>query len=324
MNSRREQALVGLFVLVAAGLLIVTVFILSGRLDRGDIPYRAYFKNAGGLGPGAQVRYAGGPPVGRVEQVRSAPNDPTRMEIDFAVRRDVPVKINSVATITSTTPLADNYLGILPGTAAAPRATAGSTLKSSEYVSFSDIAGIISGLGPNANDLITNLNARAVALKDTLDRVNDLLSAQNRANISASLGNVRGMLAEDRPAIHTALGNLSDSSAKLGPLIDNFRKTSSEANDALAHLDATITEDRPDLRQAVSNLRQALGSADVLTEQLNQLLNTNAENLDEILDNLRQVTDNLNSFTETIKTRPYTLIRASGVKPHKPGEPPPK
>ena len=48
------------------------------------------------------------------------------------------------------------------------------------------------------------------------------------------------------------------------------------------------------------------------------------ENLDEIIDNLRHVTENLNSFTETIKTRPYTLIRASGIKPRQPGQAAPK
>ncbi len=324
MESKREQALVGLFVLVAAGLLILTVFVLSGKLTHGDIPYRAYFKNAGGLGPGAQVRYAGGPPVGRVEKVHSDPQDPARMEIDFSMDPDVPVKTDSTATITNTSPLADNYLGIIPGTAAAPRAHRGATLKSGEYISFADLAAIISGLGPNANDLLTNLDARAVALKDTLDRVNDLLSAQNRSNISASLGNVRGMLDENRPAIRMTIANLNSATTKFTPLLDDFRKTSAQANDTLTHLDAAITEDRPDLRQAVASLRQVLASANLLTEQLNQTLSTNAENLDEVLDNLRHVSDNLNAFTETIKTRPYTLIRASGIKPRKPGEAPPK
>lgn len=324
MDSKREAALVGLFVLVATGLLVLTVFLLSGTFRHGDIPYRAYFKNAGGLAPGTQVRYAGGPPVGRVLKVQSDPQDPTRMEIDFSVQPDVPVKTDSAAIITSTSPLADNFLGILPGTAAAPRAPHDATLKSVEYVSFADLTALIGDLGPNANDLVRNLNARAVALKDTLDRVNDLLNAQNRANISASFGSVRGMLEEDRPAIHSAVVNLSQSSAKIAPLIDNFRKTSSEANDALSHLDAAITEDSPDLHQAVASMRQALASAASLTDQLDRTLNTNAEDLDEILDNLRHVTDNLNAFTETIKTRPYTLVRTSGVKPRNPGDPPPK
>lgn len=324
MNSKRESALVGLFVLVAAGLLIVTVFLLSGSLGRGNIPYRTYFKNAGGLAPGSEVRYAGGPPIGRVQKVASDPRDPTRMEVDFSVNPDVPVKIDSTAIITSTSPLSDNFLGIVPGTAAAPKASAGATLKSNEYISFADLAAIISGLGPNANDLITNLNARAVALQDTLNRVNDVLSDKNRANISASLGSVRGMLDEDRPAIHAAIDNLNDATTRVKPLLDDFRKTSAQANETLAHLDATIAEDRPDLHAAVASLKQTLASANVLADQLNQTLNTNAENLDEILDNLRHVSANLNAFTETIKTRPYTLIRASGIKPHKPGEPPPK
>lgn len=324
MNSKREQALVGLFVLVAAGLLIATIFLLSGRLGPGNIRYRTFFKNAGGLAPGSEVRYAGGPPVGRVEEVSADPNDATRMEVDFSVQPEIPVKTDSTATITSISPLGDNFLGIVPGRPGAPKAAPGATLKSSEYVSLADLAGIISGLGPNANDLITSLDARASQLQETLHRVNDVLSDSNRANISSSLGNLRGMLEEDRPAIHAAITNLNDATAKVTPLLDDFRKTSAEANETLSHLDAAIGEDRPDLRQSLAALRQTLASANVLVDQLNQTLNTNSENLDEIVDNLRHVSENLNAFTETIKTRPYTLIRASGIKPHKPGEAPPK
>ncbi len=324
MESKREQALVGVFVLVAAALLAVTVFLLSGTFSRGNVPYRTYFKNAGGLTPGAEVRYAGGPPVGRVKEVKSDPQNATRMEIDFTVQPSVPVKIDSIAEITSVSPLGDNFLGIVPGTVAAPKAPSGYTLKSLEYTSFSDVTALIAQLGPNANELLGNLNDRVVALKDTIDRVNDLLDARNRANIAASLADLHGMLDENRPAIHSALNNVNASSAKLGPLIDDFRKTSAQANEALAHLDATISEDRPDLHKAVSDLRQSLDSAVTLTGQLDNTLDANSENLDEIIDNLRHVTENLNSFTETIKTRPYTLIRASGVKPRKPGQAPPK
>jgi phospholipid/cholesterol/gamma-HCH transport system substrate-binding protein len=324
MDSKRESALVGLFVLVAAALLIGTVVLLSGTLGRNDVPYRTYFKNAGGLAPGSEVRYAGGPPVGRVTRVDSDPQDPTRMEVDFSARPDVPIKTDSTATITSTSPLGDNFLGIVPGTAAAPKAGANTTLKSTEFISFADLASMINGLGPNANDLIKNLDARAVELQVTLDRVNDVLSDKNRANISASLGNVRGLLEEDRPAIHAAIDNLNDATTRVKPLLDDFRKTSDQANETLTHLDATISEDRPDLHEALANLKQTLTSVNLLADQLNQLLNTNAENLDEILDNLRHVSVNLNAFTETIKTRPYTLIRTSGIKPRSPGEAPPK
>jgi len=53
MQARSEQAAVGLFVIVAAGLLIFTVFALGGAFSSSSITYRAYFPFAGGIEPGA-------------------------------------------------------------------------------------------------------------------------------------------------------------------------------------------------------------------------------------------------------------------------------
>jgi phospholipid/cholesterol/gamma-HCH transport system substrate-binding protein len=324
MEAKKEQALVGLFVIVVVVLLVVTIFLMSGRMSGAEVTYHTYFKNAGGLEPGSQVRYAGGPAVGRVITVAADPHDTTRMEVSFVVKSDIPVKTDSLAEITSVSPLGDNFLGIRAGTRAASKAPPGSTLQSIEYTSFADIATLVAQLGPGANELIDSLNDRTAQLEVTLDRVNDLLNDKNRANISASLGNINGMLAEDRPELHSTLGHVSESSAKLGPLIDDFRKTSAQAQEALAHLDATVSEDRPDLHKSIEELRTSLASAESLTDQLDHTLNANSENLDEILGNLRAATENLNEFTDTIKMRPYTLLRSTGGKPRQPGDPPPK
>ena len=48
MKSKREEAAVGLFVLIAAALLIGTVLAVSGTFSSGDIPHHTYFKSAGG------------------------------------------------------------------------------------------------------------------------------------------------------------------------------------------------------------------------------------------------------------------------------------
>jgi len=324
MESKREQALVGLFVLVAAGLLVVTVFLLSGTFSRGNTPYRAYFKTAGGLGPGAEVRYLNGPPVGRVTKVEVDPQDPTRMLFEFNVKPSVPVKTDSKVTITSTSPLGDNFLSVMAGTAAASRAAPGSTIKSKEPSSFADITEALSSMTPQAQDLIRHLDDRVQELKETLARVNDLLNAENRANISGSLSDVRGMLHENRPAIHSTINNLNSASAKVDKMLDDFKKTMKQADDALAHIDATITENRPDLRRIIMDARKSLASIASLTDQLDRTMLANSENLDEIIDNFRAVSENMRSFTEEIKSRPYTLIRSSTPKPHEPGEAPPK
>ena len=270
MESKREQALVGLFTLVAAALLITIVFLLSGSLGSDAINYRAYFKNAGGLSPGAEVRFAGGPPIGRVNKVMSDPLNSTRMQVDFSVQPSVPVKTDSIAQITSVSPLGDNFLGIIPGTLEAPRAQKDAVLKSMEYTSLADVAATISQLGPNANVLIGNLNERVVALKETMDRVNDLLNDKNRANISGSLANLNVMLAENRALVHSTLTNVNASSAKLSPLIDDFRKTAAQANETLANANAMIGEDRPDLKKAIADLRVSLNSVVSLTDAAQQ------------------------------------------------------
>jgi len=324
MEAKREQALVGLFVLVAGGLLAVTLVLLSGALTTGDTTFHTFFKNAGGLQPGSEVRYAGGPPIGRVRRVQVDPSNSTRMQVDFAVHPNIPVKTDSSVIITSNSPLGENFLDILAGTIPAARAPAGYTLQSKEPVSFSDIADKINALAPTAQELIVNLNDRVVELKVTLNRVNDLLNDRNRDNVAESLANVRGMLQEDRPLVHSSLEHVNTASAKLGPLIDDFKKTSEQANVTLDRIDSMIKENRPDVRVAVKNLRASLIKANSILSQLDTTVANNSENLDEIIDNLRRITENMTAFTETIREKPYLLIRSSEPKNHEPGKEPPK
>ena len=322
MQPKRERALVGLFVLIAVAVLFFTVFAMSGAFGRSTTKFHAYFAFAGGLEPGATVRYAGGPKVGRVDTLRIDPRNPTQLDIVFSVQSDLPVKIDSSVKIMSMSPLGDNHLEILPGSTQAPRAASGAVLPSQKYVDFNALTAQINDLAPQAQDLLRNLNDRASEFKETLSRVNDLLNAQNRANVAATLSGARGMIEENRPQVKATVQNVSAASAKLAPLLENFRKTSEEANLALNHIDAVVGENRPDVRQAVVELRRTVANMNDVTARLDQTLDVNSENIDQILDNLRHVTENLKEFTETIKTRPYTLIRATNPREHKPGEQP--
>src|SRR2546427_12318241 len=98
-STRRQEAIVGTFVIIAAGLLIATVFSLTGFFNPGDVPYRAFFKNAGGVRPGAEVRFAGGPPVARIQDLRTHAPDTTRLHIIFRAKPAVPVTSAILATI---------------------------------------------------------------------------------------------------------------------------------------------------------------------------------------------------------------------------------
>jgi len=320
MEAKREQALVGLFVLVAAAVLVATVFALSGAFGGTAATYRAYFPFAGGLEPGASVRYAGGPKVGRVEKLQLDPKDPTHIEITFSVKSGLPVKTDSHVRVMSLSPLGDNHLEIVPGSEKAALAPAGTILPSDPYVDFNAITARINDLAPQAQELLKTLNDRASEVKVTLARVNDLLNDSNRANLSATLAETRGMIAENRGAVKSTVQNLNSATQKLEPLLQDLRKTSAQANEALNHIDSLVGENRADIRKAVIDLRQSLTTVTDLTGRLDQTLDVNSDNIDELLENLRHVSQNLKEFTNTIKTRPYTLIRSATPREHKPGE----
>jgi phospholipid/cholesterol/gamma-HCH transport system substrate-binding protein len=243
MNSRSEQVWVGLFVLVATALLIGTVLAVTGTFSRGNVPHRAYFKFAGGLEQGGAVRF-GGMKAGSVQKVHVDPDDPTRIEVDFNVGQDIPLKTDSVAKISSLSPLGDNYVELTEGSRQAAAAAPGSEVRSAESMSFSDLGDMASELQPMVRQVLENLNHRLDQLQVTLNRTNDLLNDRNRANISASLGNVNAMLAEDRPKVSATLSNVQSASAQLNPLLDDLKKTMAQANDALGHGIAADARDR--------------------------------------------------------------------------------
>ncbi|MBS1865146.1 MAG: MCE family protein, partial [Acidobacteria bacterium] len=221
MEARREQAAVGLFVIVAAVILVFTVFAIGGAFSSSPVTYRAYFPFAGGIEPGATVRYAGGPKIGRVEMLRIDPQNPARMEMTFSVKPGIPVKADSKVRIMSMSPLGENHVEIMAGSTQAPAAPPGTTLPAEPYTDFNAITAQINNIAPQVQELLKNLNQRTIELQVTIQRANQLLNPQNQANLSATLANTRGMLEENRANIKSSLSQVESASHKLGPLLDD-------------------------------------------------------------------------------------------------------
>ncbi len=325
MNSVREQAWVGLFVLVAAALLIATVLAVSGTFSQGGIAHSSFFKFAGGLAPGTTVRYAG-VKAGRVAAVRVDPQDSTRVRIDFTVPRGIPVKTDSVAKITSLGALDENFLELSAGTKDGPLAPPGSVINSEETIGIGDLGAMIGDLAPVAHDTLESLNQRLGELKVTVARVNDLLDDGNRANVrsalvnlNSGLVNVRSMLAEERPKVSATLTNVQEASAKFGPLFDNLQTAIKQANATLSNVNSLVTDNRQDVRGSVEALRQTLLKTSALIDQVKSTMSYQTPNVDQTMDNVRVASDNLKDLTETLKRRPSTLIRGGTAKERKPG-----
>jgi phospholipid/cholesterol/gamma-HCH transport system substrate-binding protein len=322
MEARREQVFVGLFVIIASLLLVATVFSLTGLLTSSTRTFHAEFPNAAGLEPGATVRFQGGPKVGRVEKIKIDPNNSALMDMEFSVKSDVPVKTDSRVAIMSFSPLGDNHMEIKSGSPSAAKAVDGTLLPSEPYVGFNDLTAQINKLAPQAQELLANLNERVIQLKVTVDRVNDLLNDRNRQNVSASLADLHGMLAENRPQIKSTLNNVNAATEKLGPLLDKIQKTVDQANVTLKKVDGLVGENKEDIRASVVMLKKSLENVTAITAQIQTMLDDNNYNIEELLNNLRIVSENLKEFTDTIKTRPSTLVNPGSAKDRKPGDKP--
>jgi phospholipid/cholesterol/gamma-HCH transport system substrate-binding protein len=337
MQANRERTLVGLFVLIAAGLFLGAVLAISGGIGHATVPHRFYVKFAGGVQAAAPVRY-GGVNVGKVSAVRIDPGNSTRIEIEIEVDKGAPLKVDSVAKISALGPLSDNYVEISPGSRQAAAAPAGSTLPSAETFGLPQLTDAAQTLVPDLQTAVQKLNQNLDVLQVTLARANDLLNDQNRANVTnsldglektvvavrpavtSSLDNLDGILADARPKVSLSLDNAQVITAKLGPLLDDLKTTTARANDTLAHVDSTVTENRTDVRASIAGLRDTLVKSRLLLDHLSQTLDQNSGNIDEALDNIRMTTESLRALTDTLARSPASLIRGVKVEDRKPGE----
>src|SRR5258708_3073881 len=210
--------------------------------------------------------------------MRVTPVDPWKIDGTFSVKSDRRVKTDRKVKIMSMSPLGDNHVELLPGTAVAGIAPPGSLLHSENYVDFNALTEQVNRIAPEAQQLLRTVNDRATEVKVTLDRVNDLLSLQNRSNLAGTLADTRGLIRDTRPQLHSALDHVNSLAEKAEPLLQDFRKTSAEANQLLTHIDDLVDENRGDVRQAVVELRGTLKELTGLTARLDQTLDVNSEN----------------------------------------------
>jgi phospholipid/cholesterol/gamma-HCH transport system substrate-binding protein len=337
MTPARERVWVGVFVIIATALLAGTAIAVWGGIGRSGVAHRAYFKFSGGVQPGTAVRY-GGLRVGSVQRVRIDPGDSTRIEVDFVVDPGTPVKADSVAKLSSLGPLSDYYVEISTGNAQSALAAPDSVLNSAESTGLAQMGDAIQSLLPQVQETLAKLTTDLEAVQTTLFRANDLLNDTNRANIgqalartndllndnnraslSQSLSNFSQLLSDSRPKVSASLTNINAATGRLVPLLDDVRKTSVRADQMLANLDAALSENRPDLKVSVSELREVLAQSTTAVDQLQNMMSQNAANIYEILENMRLSAANIRTLTEAIKNSPSSLIRGVSAKDRLPG-----
>jgi phospholipid/cholesterol/gamma-HCH transport system substrate-binding protein len=297
---RSTEAKVGIFVVVCAAVLAVTVYFVSKSEFRGkQTPYRMYLRYAGGLEPGTAVLF-GGISVGKVTSVQPDPTDPTRIEISLGVTQGTPVNAKSLGKVGSITLLGSPVVSITTGSNDAARLPPGAVIPSQETISMDELQRKIVALADSAQTTLTSVNTDinniTADARQVLTNVNNITGRTNQQHMAAILSKT------DR--------TVTQLSSKIGPTLDNVNQTVTNANQ-------TITSLRQPMQADLAELQRTLQAAHALVGNLQSVVSENHENINDSLDNIRMATDNLNDFTRNVREEPWSLVRIKQPKDRK-------
>jgi len=306
----KTEAKVGLFVIVCATILLITVYrVSSAQIKGARVSYKTYLRNAGGLEPGADVLF-GGITVGDVTAVRPDAQDPTRIEILLDVKQGTPLNAKCVARLGSVTLVTNPVISITTGTNEAPRLPAGSVIPSEETIGVDDAERKIAALVDSAHTLMDALQTDVTDAHQLIANLNDVTGKPNQQHVANILANADTMVARTSPKIDRIsdqLAKLTNDAngvmAKVGPAVDNVSATVSNANQTITSLRQPTQVDLDEVRKTLTDLQAQMRAKD--------------QDLTSTLENVRMITDNLNELTESVKERPWSLVRIREPKDRK-------
>ena len=317
----KTEAKVGLFVVISAAVLLVSVYRISTATIRGaHVSYKTYFRYAGGLEPGADVLF-GGIKVGNVTAVRSDTEDPTRIVILLDVKTGTPLNANSVAKLGSVTLVTSPVISISTGSNDAARIPPGGVIPSQETVSVDDMERKFATLADSAHSVLSSaekdMNDITGDARKLITNLNEITGKPNQQHIQAILADSDAMIARISPKVDQIadrIQKVADDAdqvvAKAGPVMDNANATITNANQ-------TITDFREPIQKDLADLSKALDQARGLLVDFRASMRGKDQDFTYTLENIRAVTDNLNELTDSLKQRPWSLIRIKQPKDRK-------
>jgi phospholipid/cholesterol/gamma-HCH transport system substrate-binding protein len=308
-----KELKVGAFVLASILIFLgAFVYVANVQLRGVRIPYKTYFKHAGGLETGSPVRF-GGMKAGAITGIRPWREDPTKIEVLLEVREDVPMNANSIATLTSLSPLGDKYLEITTGTSQARRLPPGATVPSAEPVSFDDLAKQASAVIPAVQSTLQELQKDMGQLtrdgRVALANVQAMTGPENQRNIALVLANARKLLDQESPRIDAVMQALQRASSQASDAFGEVQTAARTANETIAKANRTIDEIGDPLKTDLAELRRTMTDGQRLIADLNAVVSANRTNIDDTLENFRAASENLRELSASLKQRPWTLLR---------------
>ena len=270
METKANYLAVGAFVLVViAGLFGFVLWLGKGEIDREVDRYTVYFRGSvSGLTDSSTVRYRG-VPVGSVSDIRIDPDNSEQVRVTIEVKRDTPIKEDSVASLElqGITGLVNVQLG--GGGADSPRL---------EPKPGEELA-VIAAAPSKLEALFEDLPQALARFTYMVERATFLLSDDNLKAISDTLANfnaLTGTLAASSTQFESLANDVAVSAAEVRQTAEGINVlvgeySASQLNDwyvSMADLFAIPGVLFTDIDEAVNRLRVGVELTSVVANQI--------------------------------------------------------
>ncbi|WP_282609849.1 MlaD family protein [Pelagibius sp. Alg239-R121] len=331
METRANYVMVGSFVLLLVfGLLGFVVWLAKFQVDTELKRFDIFFRGSvTGLAVGSPVRYSG-VRVGEVVFIGLDHDDPNRVRALVEVDAKTPVKTDTYATLNLAGLTGGLYVLLSGGSREAPLLEMAEDQKRPVIPSrSSDLESVIS----SAPELLDG----AILL---LNRANDVLNDNNRADIAATLANLREVseaFIENREKVENlindaslTMNNLSNATGSLKETANSIkvnldRLTESADRTLLAFestagtIDGSVEGVSTDLRVLLKSLDSTATSLDGAASQMEKLIAENREpindftttglyELSNVLIEARDLISDLQRITTEVQRDPARFI----------------
>lgn len=295
--------LTGVVALVALGLLLVTLFIITGRSGATD-DYLVRYRNVAGLKFGTPVFYQGYR-IGQVETIEPEREaEATLFRIDFSVQSGWQIPVDSQAQLMSSGLLSDVFISIKEGSAKTfhpPGAELLGREAADLFGAVGELAGEVTSLARDKlTPLIERLGKKLEAIGGTFEQGAPLLidkasQLADRLNASAvSLDKILGPVNQSR--VEEMLKESSRAAVNVRQLTGELTANRKQLDSILGELDSLVKESRPEVAQAIADLRVTLDAM--------------AQRIDAITYNLESASRHVDEFSREIRKEPTRLIFA--------------
>ena len=256
METRAGYVLIGLFTVTA--LLAAMGFFLwlaKVQIDSSRAQYDILFDDVTGLGPSSTVSY-NGVDVGEVLAIALDRTDPSKVRVRIEVVADTPVRIDTVARLTSQGVTGVSFVALEGGLVNSPRL---SIAPGDDVPLIQAELSTVQGLIEDAPDLLSEAIDLLRQLSEFTNDENSALLTEILRNVEAATAQADTVLANLTTAsdrISVAAEQIGDFTARLGPVVDSL-------DDAMASANGLLDDRLPAM---ITNADSALAGVKALTE----------------------------------------------------------